>query len=139
MGLHLPTKYPAQSEWFYDNWRKLEAQMGHKLLPNQGMPISAMVAVIDTICNSANKTGSEAESNHFWKVGAFLTLCTAASLRGYEGFYLNLNDFLNHLNTGREREVPEDTSNVKIYTEEECIALPHVVLPLRGKFKGKPE
>ena len=50
---------------------------------------------------------------------------------------MDLNDFLNHLDVGREGEVPPNLSKVRLFSEEECMRLPHVVLPLRGKFKGE--
>ena len=33
--------------------------------------------------------------------------------------------------------MPSDLSKVRIFSKEECMRLPHVVLPLRGKFKGE--
>ena len=76
--------------------------------------MAAIVAAIETIRLGALSAPSVEEANYLWKVGAYLTFCTAASLRGYEGFYLDLNDFLAHLETGRHGEVPTDTSRVKL-------------------------
>jgi len=132
-----PTECPSQSEWFHDFWRGLESRMGHRSNADQGVPMLAMVAAIEKIKDSALAAPCEEEANYFWKVGAYLTFCTAASLRGYEGFYLDLHDFLEHLETGRHGEVPADVSKVKLFSEVECMRLPHVVLPLRGKFKGE--
>lgn len=132
-----PTSCPSQSEWFQDFWRGVEARMGHKSGANHAITMSAMVQAITYIKEDAAKASSQEEADYLVKVGAYLTFCTAASLRGYEGFYLDLSALRRYADVGRGGEVPSRLTNNSILTEEECMRLPHVVLPLLGKFKGE--
>ena len=132
-----PTSCPSQSEWFADFWRGLEARMGHKSKANHAITITAMVHAIKYIKDDAADSPSIDEANYLLKVGAFLTICTAASLRGYEGFYTELAGLRRFIHVGREGVVPHPLNKATVLTEEQCMALPHVVLPLLGKFKGE--
>ena len=71
-----------------------------------------------------------------WKVGAYLSFCTAALLRGYGGFYLDLSALIKHNDVGREGIIPFAVTLTSTLTQLQCANLPHVVLPLLGKFKG---
>ncbi len=62
---------------------------------------------------------------------------TAASLRGHEGFYLDLAGMRKHLHKGRFGEVPVGLDKSTVLTKEVCRKLPHVTICLLGKFKGK--
>ena len=132
-----PTSCPAQSEWYQDFWRGVEKRMGHKSLANHALEMAAMVKCIELIKADASTAESEEDANYLWKVGAFLTVCTTASLRGYEGFYLSLAELRKHQNKGRGGSVPKRMTKNRILSEAECRELPHVVLPLRGKFKNE--
>ena len=132
-----PTSCPSQSEWFADFWRGLEARMGHKSRANHAITMTAMVEAITFLLNDAEETDAPTEANYLFKVGAFLTVCTAASLRGYECFYTDLSALRRFIHIGKEGVVPRRIDRNSILTEEECMALPHVVLPLLGKFKGE--
>ena len=115
----------------------MEARLGHKKSKaNHGLPMPAMVATIKVIKQQAISAETPREANYLLKVGAYLTICTAALIRGYEGFYLDLNDLRKHQETGREGVIPKKITSVRLFSKEECRQLPHVVLPLRGKFKG---
>ena len=132
-----PTACPSQSEWFADFWRGLEARMGHKSKANHAITIPAMVQAIKFIKDDAYAAESIEDSNYLLKVGAFLTVITSASLRGYEGFYTELAGLKRFIDVGKEGVIPPRLNKSTILTEEQCMALPHVVLPLLGKFKGE--
>jgi hypothetical protein len=62
---------------------------------------------------------------------------TAASLRGHEGFYLDLAGLRRHLHIGRMGTIPPVVDKHTVFTEEVCKCLPHVTICLLGKFKGE--
>ena len=67
------------------------------------------------------------------KEGAFLTICTAVSLRGYEGFYLDLAALRRFSDVGDlDTEVPARLNRSTVLTEEQCARLPHIVLTFLG-------
>ena len=132
-----PTACPSQSEWFLDFWRGLEKRMGHKSRANHAITMGAMVQTIALIKESAVGAEDVLEGNYLYKVGAFLTICTAASLRGYEGFYVELGALRRFIDTGRDGALPERLTRHTVLTEEQCQRLPHVVLPMLGRFKGE--
>lgn len=132
-----PTACPTQSEWNYDSWRGLESRMGHKSKANHALSMGAMVQTITFIKEDARHAESQEEANYLWKVGAFLTICTVASLRGYEGFYTELAALRKYQHVGQGGSVPTRMTKSTILSEEQCMALPHVVIPLLGKFKGE--
>ncbi len=82
-----------------------------------------------------------AEANELWKGGAYICILTAASLRGHEGFFLELAGLRKHLAKGRVKgrvgDVPVALNKSTLLTEEVCRNLPHVTLCLLGKFKGE--
>ena len=101
-----PTSCPAQSEWFYDFLRGMEYQMGCQSEPNHGLLIGATVHLLDILtvdAQEAEESGLEVEANELWKAGAYFFTLTAASLRGYEGFYMDLAELRNHLLRGKNR------------------------------------
>ena len=97
-----PTSCPSQSDWYQDFWSGLEFRMGYLSKANHAISITAMVTTIDFIRREAEESEEPEDANYLWKVGAFLTFCTAALLRGYEGFYLDLAALIKHIDTGRE-------------------------------------
>ena len=66
-----------------------------------------------------------------------MCILTAASLRGHEGFYLELAGLRKHLAKGRVGVIPPGLSKSSLLTEEMCRDLPHVTTCLLGKFKGE--
>jgi hypothetical protein len=80
-----------------------------------------------------------AEADELWKVGAYVCILTAASLRGHKGVYLELAGLRKHLAKGRAGVIPMGLSNSSLLTEAEemCRDLPHVTICLLGKFKGE--
>jgi hypothetical protein len=79
----------------------------------------------------------KADANELWKVGAYVCTLTAASLRGHEGFYLDLAGVRKHLSKGTFGFVPKGINRSTVLTEGACLKLPHVTVCLLGNFKGK--
>lgn len=70
-----------------------------------------------------------------------MCVLTAASLRGYKGFYVELAGLRQHLSKGKTGSVPVSLKITKdtVLTEEVCVNLPHVTVALLGHFKGKTQ
>ena len=83
------------------------------------------------------ESGLEVEANELWKAGAYFCTLTAASLRGDEGFYMDLAGLQDHLPRGKDDHVPIGLNQSSVLTEEMCRDLPHVTVCLLGKFKGE--
>jgi hypothetical protein len=132
-----PTTCPTQSEWFQDYWRGVESRMGHKSKANHALPMSALVQAINFIKEEAEAKPTSAEANYLWKVGAYLTFCTAGSLRGNEGFFMDVSGVRQFADVGKDGTMPTKLKTTTILSEEVCMNLPHVVLSLLGKFKGE--
>jgi hypothetical protein len=75
------------------------------------------------------------------EVGAYVCVLTAASLRGNEGFYVELAGLRQHLSKGKAGSVPVslEISKDTILSEEVCVNLPHVTVALLGQFKGETQ
>ena len=131
-----PTSCPSQSEWYHDFWRGLEARMGYKSSANHALGIAGIVHLLELVKKDAIAATSPSETNSLWKFGAFITTCTVASLRGYEGFYLELAGLRKHIESGKRGIIPEGFNHVARVPDEALSNLPHVVIPLLGKFKG---
>jgi hypothetical protein len=67
--------------------------MGCQSDPNHGLLIGAIIYLLSLVRTDAEEAEEDclaADANELWKVGAYICILTAASLRGYEGFYLEL-------------------------------------------------
>jgi hypothetical protein len=98
------------------------------------------VHLLERINEDAKKAewlGDGAGANELWKVGAYICLLTAASLRGHEGFYLDLARVSKHLAKGRVGTIPAGLNKSMVLMEEVCLKLPHVTICLLGNFKCK--
>jgi hypothetical protein len=107
---------------------------------NHGLLVGAIVhlsALINEDAKEAERLGMRADANKLWKVGAYVCTLTAASLRGHEGFYLDLVGVRKHLSKGKFGVVPEGINRSTVLMEEACLKLPHVTVCLLGKFKGE--
>ena len=69
----------------------MESRMGYDTRANHTILSEAMLRVIDYIWADAEETEAAEEANELWKVGAFICIGTSCSLRGYEGFYVDLS------------------------------------------------
>ena len=135
-GVVRPTSCPTQSDWYRQFWSGVEKRMGWLSKANHALKVGAMLDVINRMWRDAEASEDEEEKGHLWKVGAYLTLCTVGGLRGHEGFFLDLAGLRRHLDTGRRGQVPPDYTHETVLGEGACESLPHVVVPLLGKFKG---
>lgn len=135
-----PTSCPSQSEWMQDFLRGAECRMGHDSCADHAVPITVIVESLKLV--EADALESEANDDQegadvLYMFGAYLCMCTSASLRGYEGFYLCLAGTTAHINAGRNGVVPANFNKGTILSEEMCMRLPHVALYLQGQFKGE--
>jgi len=121
----------------FDFLRGMENRMGFDSRADHGVAIEAIVQVLQYIREDAVEMRDVEEANLLWKIGAFICLLTAASLRGYEGFYLDLGTLRANIHKGRNGVVPQFVRTNIILTEEMCRKLPHVSVPLLGKFKSQ--
>jgi hypothetical protein len=85
----------------------------------------------------AEESVLELEANKLWKAGTYFFTLTAASLRGHEGFYLDLAGLWSHLSRGKDRHIPLGLNKSSVLTEEMCRDLPQVTVCLLEKFKGE--
>lgn len=137
-----PTSCPTQSDWFYYFCLGMELRMGSQAQPDQAVRIGAIVHLLYLIkadAQCAEESGYTSDANYLWKVGAYVCVLTAASLRGHEGFYVQLAGLRSHLNKGRTGKIPAGLVITKevVLMEEVCVDLPHVTVALLGHFKGE--
>jgi hypothetical protein len=140
LGRIRPTLCPSQSKWFYNFLRGMEYRMGCQSQPNHGLLIGAIVHLLALMAEDARKVerlGLHSDANELWKIGAYVCTLSAASLRGHEGFYLDLVGMRKHLHKGRTGIIPVGLDKSTVLTEEICLNLPHITVCLLGKFKGK--
>ena len=93
-----------------------------------------MIRRIEDDIESAPTT---AEKNLLVKAAALITVLTAASLRGHEGFYLDIAGTRKHIHKGKFGSLPTGPLTKRLLTEDEAGALPEVCICLMGKFKGE--
>ena len=115
--------------------------MGSQAQPDQAVRIGAIVHLLHLIksdAQCAEDTGYVADANYLWKVGAYVCVLTAASLRGHKGFYVELAGLHTHLSKGKTGVIPAGLSITKevVLMEEVCVNLPHITVALLGHFKG---
>jgi hypothetical protein len=130
----------AQSQWFHDFLQGMEYRMGCQSRPNHGLLIGAIVHLLTLLsvdAQEAEESGMEMEANELWKAGTYFCTLTAASLRGHEGFYLDLAGPRSHLSRGMDGHIPIGLNKSSFLTEEMCRDLSHVMVCLLGKFKGE--
>ena len=126
------TSCPTQSEWFSDMLRGAEDRMGFDSEANRAVPIEVIVRVLELVKEEA-ETLPAASANELYKFGAYLVGLQVGSLRGYEGFYVDLAGLHKNLSRGREGVLPANPMKKGTVLDN----APHVVLCLMGKFKGE--
>jgi hypothetical protein len=90
--------------------------MGQEWRPNQAMSIPLLVSTLQTIDDRIESASTSREVNHWTVVHAFISVTYAVSLRGPEGFLLDLDRLNRHW-------IEESDS--------------HFIIALRGKIKGE--
>ena len=142
VGRVRPTSCPSQSEWFSQFQRGMEYRMGSQAEPNRGLLMGAIVYLLSLVsmdAEEAEEAGFHADANELWKVGAYVCILTAASLRGHEGFFVDLTGLQDNLSARKFGVVPISfvINKDSLFTEEICKDLPHVTVAMLGHFKGE--
>ncbi|KAL7523042.1 hypothetical protein ACHAWF_000870, partial [Thalassiosira exigua] len=97
-----------------------------------------LVQLLAYVKQDAEDESDARVANELWKFGAYVTLCLAASLRGNEGFMVDLAGMLMHIAKGRDGVIPNRRIDKRtIFSERECYNLPHVAICIYGKYKGE--
>jgi hypothetical protein len=115
------TTVATQSEWFERFTQGCRKRMGGIYKPDLALTSIVMVAYLKLIEERIDRATSQAERHLWTSLGAYSVLCFCASLRGNEGFLLDLGGLRMYLDEGREPQ---------------CLK-PHVVAPLLGRFKNE--
>ena len=131
------TYCPSESIWFKDFLLGAEDRMGYDTKNQRDLPILAIVAMIGRIEADIESSDDHSQVNRLIKAAALITVLTAASLRGNEGFYLDIAGTRKYLPRGKDGQVPIDPLKKKVLTETEASNLPEICICLMGKFKGE--
>jgi hypothetical protein len=111
---------PTDSEWFGRFNLGCKKRMGQDVRPQLGLSIDVMKEYLDRLNMRWLLATSTKEQDLIGAVGAYSALSYAASLRGNEGFLLDLFGLRQHIFKGKF-----DVND------------PHVVAPLLGRLKGE--
>jgi hypothetical protein len=115
------TSVRMHSEWFERFTQGCWKRMGAIYKPNLALTSALMVVYLEVVQARINEATSEKEGHLWTSLGAYSVLCFCGSLRGNEGFLLDLYGLRLYLDEGREPQ---------------CLK-PHVVAPLLGRFKNE--
>lgn len=107
------TTCPTQSTWFGDFLLGAQDQMGYKTKNQKAVQISAVARQIEMIEADLDNAKSHEQAHFLVKVATLITILTMASLRGHEGFYLDIAATRKHINEGREGVIP---GNCQLYS-----------------------
>jgi hypothetical protein len=97
----------------------------------------AVLRQLELILQDIEDEDDVSQKSFLIRLGTLITILTAASLRGNEGFYLNIAATMKHLAAGRNGVAPTGGVKRKIFTEKEASSLPEICICLLGKFKGE--
>ena len=131
------TYCPSESGWFKDFLLGAQDRMGYDTRKQLDLSILAIVAMIEQIESDIDTSEDVTQVNRLIKTAALVTILTAASLRGHEGFYLDIAGTQKYLHKGKHGQLPAGSLKKKIFTETEASNLPEVCICLVGKFKGE--
>ena len=115
------TSVVTHSEWFERFTQGCRKRMGGIYKPDLALTSAVMIVYLEIIQKKINEATDENKRHHLISLGAYSALCFCGSLRGNEGFLLDLYGLRRYLNEGKD---PND-------------AKPHVVAPLLGRFKNE--
>lgn len=130
------TSCPSQSEWFGDFLLGSEDRMGYDTKKQLYLPIPVILEMLHLIKEDASDS-TNLQSSMLFKLGALICILTAGSLRGHEGFYVDLAATRKYLHKGKHGVIPPRILTKAILTDAECDNLPEVCVCLIGKFKGE--
>ena len=131
------TSCPSQSDWFRDFLVGAQDRMGYDTVKQLDVPIRVVVRQLELIWADAEFETDLARRHTLIKTGALIAVLTAASLRGHEGFYLDVAGTLKRLPKGADGVLPGGNLTKRLFTEDEASNLPEVCICLLGKFKGE--
>jgi hypothetical protein len=131
------TTCPSQSPWFTDFMLGVQDRMGYETKNQKALPILAVVRQLELIAADIDSEDDASTRNFLIRLGALIAILTSASLRGHEGFYLDIAGTMKRIDEGKSGKVPSGNMKRKIFTEEEASNLPEVCVCLLGKFKGE--
>jgi hypothetical protein len=114
------TQCPTDSEWFGRFNLGCKKRMGQDVRPQLGLSIDVMMEFMNRMEMRWQSTVDTLAQDLVGAVGAYSVLSYVASLRGNEGFLLDLFGLRQHIRKGK-------------YDVDE----PHVVAPLLGRLKGE--
>jgi hypothetical protein len=131
------TSCRTQSTWYYDFTLGAQDRMGFQTNNQLALPIDAVIRQLELIDADIDDAADDKARHFLIKVGALIAILTAASLRGHEGFYLDIAATQKHLPKGKNGRLPRNALKRKVFTEAEAKNLPEVCICLLGKFKGE--
>lgn len=111
---------PTQSLWFDKFLQGCRKRMGQLVIQDKAISVELLLAVVEAMDRRLRNSSSVDEKAWWVAVGTYCTISFVVSLRGPEGFMLDLGALRLYLDQGRD--------------DEEC---PFVTIPLLGKFKGE--
>lgn len=111
--------------------------MGYETHNQLAVPIAVVVRLLELVDVDIASSEDSAHAKLLTRFGSLVAILTAASLRGHEGFYLDIAATRKFLAIGKDGVVPSGAMKKRILSEEEARALPRVCICLLGKFKGE--
>jgi hypothetical protein len=109
---------PCSSFWFYRFLEGCRVRMGQDWRPNKAISVELVLLVLELADLRIQEAPSTHEKNRWLVFHAYVTVCYAVSLRGCEGFLLDLAGLNRKFGAGGER---------------------YVVIALLGKIKGESD
>ena len=111
---------PTQSLWFSRFLQGCRGRMGQLVIQDKAISVELLLAVLKVV-DGRVRDADESWDKLWWvTVGSYLTTSFCCSLRGPEGFMLDLHGLRQYLRQGRDNA-----------------GIPFVVVPLLGRFKGE--
>ena len=111
--------------------------MGYDTKNQLALSIKCIVTMLDMIKTQALEM-DEIYAMRLYKAGAFITILTAASLHGYEGFYLDLAATRNHIDIkGSRRHDSERVQTKPHHHRGRCSKSTASMYLLVGQVQGR--
>lgn len=129
------TACPTSSIWFTRWISGCETRMGYVEKKNKAISIDLFLAMLETF--KRNIMASPQRSWERFRLISGITysvLTFAGSFRGSETLKLDWSTLLKHLEKGNIKEKEKTKRGRSVLSAD---AIPHIVIPLRGRFKGE--
>jgi len=115
------TTCPTQSLFFQKFVKGLLGRMGKDIRSNAGLSHEVLILMLDKAEEDLNNDSLSWNEKRFILLCSFyFVVCFGGSLRGSEGFMIERSDLIDHIERGKHDD-----------------DIPHVVVPLLGRFKGE--